>query len=98
MTSAVVFAPSTEARMKAISSTLVALAFAAFLAGPVHAQETPTTTTTATQPDTAQPRDDDGFPWGLLGLLGLAGLAGLRRQPEVRTVERRTDQGTTGPR
>lgn len=24
-------------------------------------------------------RDDDGFPWGLLGLLGLAGLLGLKK-------------------
>ncbi len=47
----------------------------------------------ATQAPTSQQanqsRDDDGFPWGLLGLLGLAGLAGLkRRDHEVRRDER----------
>ena len=86
--------------MKRVSSTILALAFAAVLTGPVHAQETPTPTATVTQVDRAEPQNDDGFPWGLLGLLGLAGLAGLRRQPqpEVRTVERRTDTGVTGPR
>lgn len=85
--------------MKRVSSTIVALAFAAVLTGPVYAQETPTPAATVTQVDTAEPRNDDGFPWGLLGLLGLAGLAGLRRQqPEVRTVERRTDTGVGGQR
>jgi MYXO-CTERM domain-containing protein len=85
--------------MKSVSSTMVALALAAFLTGPVHAQETPTPAATVTQVDRVETQNDDGFPWGLLGLLGLAGLAGLRRQqPEVRTVERRVDPGTTNPR
>lgn len=85
--------------MKSVSSTIVALALAAFLTGPVHAQdETPTPAATVSQVDRVETQNDDGFPWGLLGLLGLAGLAGLRRQPEVRTVERRVDPGTTNPR
>jgi MYXO-CTERM domain-containing protein len=89
-----------EAWMKSVSSTIVALAFAAFLTGPVHAQDvTPTPAATVTQTDRGETRNDDGPPWGLLGLLGLAGLAGLRRQhPEVRTVERRVDPGTTNLR
>jgi MYXO-CTERM domain-containing protein len=48
---------------------------------------------TATQAPTSQQanqsRNDNDFPWGLLGLLGLAGLAGLkRRDHEVRRDER----------
>jgi MYXO-CTERM domain-containing protein len=94
------FAPRMEICMKSVSSTIVALAFAACLTGPVHAQdETPTPAATVTQVDRVETRNDDGPPWGLLGLLGLAGLAGLRRQqPEVRTVERRVDPGTINPR
>ena len=86
--------------MKRVSSTILALGLAAVLTGPVLAQETPTPTATVTQVETAEPRNDDGPPWGLLGLLGLAGLAGLRRQPqrEVHTVERRVDPGTSNPR
>ncbi len=87
--------------MKSVSTTVLALAFAVVLTGPVYAQdETPTPAATVTQVETAENRNDDGFPWGLLGLLGLAGLAGLRRQPqtEVRTVERRTDAGVGGTR
>ena len=40
------------------------------------------TTTTNTQYTTVEKEDDD-FPWGLLGLLGLAGLLGLRRRPDT---------------
>ena len=29
-------------------------------------------------------RDDDDFPWGLLGLIGLAGLLGRKRHDDVR--------------
>jgi MYXO-CTERM domain-containing protein len=29
------------------------------------------------------PREDDDFPWGLLGLLGLAGLLGRRRRDDT---------------
>ena len=48
---------------------------------------------TATQVPTSQQanqnRNDNDFPWGLLGLAGLAGLAGLkRRDHEVRRDER----------
>jgi MYXO-CTERM domain-containing protein len=54
------------------------------------AQQQPGTATQApTSQQANQSRDDDGFPWGLLGLLGLAGLAGLkRRDHEVRRDER----------
>jgi MYXO-CTERM domain-containing protein len=54
----------------------------------------------ASQPN--QTRDDDGFPWGLLGLLGLGGLAGLRRRDhDGRRVDRTspaTAAGFTGSR
>jgi MYXO-CTERM domain-containing protein len=54
------------------------------------AQQQPgTATQVPTSQQANQSRDDDGFPWGLLGLLGLAGLAGLkRRDHEVRRDER----------
>lgn len=32
----------------------------------------------------ADDRDDDDFPWGLLGLLGLAGLLGRKKHDDVR--------------
>jgi MYXO-CTERM domain-containing protein len=32
---------------------------------------------------TTTDRDNDGFPWGLLGLLGLAGLLGRKRDRNV---------------
>ncbi|MBA2448261.1 MAG: hypothetical protein H0V51_09580 [Chloroflexi bacterium] len=51
----------------------------------------------AAQPaPTAQPtqtRNDNSFPWGLLGLLGLGGLAGLRKREHV---ERHVERGPTG--
>jgi MYXO-CTERM domain-containing protein len=76
--------------MKSVTAMIFALAFAAFLTGPVQAQETPQADAPVTRTDTAEPRDDDSGRWGLIGLAGLAGLAGLMRrpQPEVRTVER----------
>lgn len=41
---------------------------------------------------TAQPeRDDNDFPWGLLGLLGLAGLLGRKKHDHV-YVDNRTDR------
>jgi hypothetical protein len=30
-----------------------------------------------------QPREDNDFPWGLLGLLGLAGLIPRKKAPDV---------------
>lgn len=40
---------------------------------------------------TAPPREDKDFPWGLLGLLGLAGLLGRKKQDDV-YVDERTDR------
>ena len=53
-------------------------------------QQQPGTVTQApTSQQTNQSRNDNDFPWGLLGLLGLAGLAGLkRRDHEVRRDDR----------
>jgi MYXO-CTERM domain-containing protein len=53
-------------------------------------QQQPGTATMApTMQQANQTRNDNDFPWGLLGLLGLAGLAGLkRRDHEVRRDER----------
>lgn len=56
--------------------------------GVAFAQDATPVATTAPQAtpvvQAAQPveREDNGFPWGLLGLLGLAGLAGMRRREE----------------
>jgi MYXO-CTERM domain-containing protein len=37
-----------------------------------------------------QPREDDDFPWGLLGLLGLAGLIPRKKAPDVH-IDNRTN-------
>lgn len=40
--------------------------------------------------DTVEPeRDDDDFPWGLLGLLGLAGLMGRNKKDDIHVDARR---------
>lgn len=56
------------------------------------------TTTTNTQYTTVE-REDDDFPWGLLGLLGLAGLLGLKRKDNDIHVDARRDttRDTTRP-
>ena len=77
--------------MKQVSSIILTFAFALFLTGSTHAQETPTPSAPVAQADEVVTRNDDSGRWGLLGLLGLAGLAGLMRRPqqtEVRTVDR----------
>lgn len=57
------------------------------------------TTAAQTTVQSTQPveRENNGFPWGLLGLLGLAGLAGLRPRPEPARHEpvQSTSQGTS---
>jgi MYXO-CTERM domain-containing protein len=70
------------------------LAISGFIAGEsrptttAFAQESTAMPTTGSQStaaeQSAQPveREDNDFPWGILGLLGLAGLAGLRSRPE----------------
>jgi MYXO-CTERM domain-containing protein len=47
---------------------------------------------------TVQPerKDDDDFPWGLLGLLGLAGLLGLKRRDDHDVHIDRTTNDRTG--
>ena len=37
-----------------------------------------------------QPREDNDFPWGLLGLLGLAGLIPRKKAPDVH-IDNRTN-------
>jgi MYXO-CTERM domain-containing protein len=62
----------------------------------VHAfaQQQPGTATQApTSQQANQSRNDNDFPWGLLGLLGLAGLAGLKRRDHA---VRRDDRMPTG--
>jgi MYXO-CTERM domain-containing protein len=56
------------------------------------AQQQPGTATQApTSQQANQSRDDDGFPWGLLGL---AGLAGLKRRDHEVTRDERMPTGT----
>jgi len=58
-------------------------------------QQQPGTATRApTSQQANQSRDDDSFPWGLLGLLGLAGLAGLRRRDHAERRDERLPTGT----
>jgi MYXO-CTERM domain-containing protein len=70
------------------------LAFGLFTGGAAIAQDAATEAADEVSEAAQAPEEDEGFDdWGLLGLLGLAGLAGLRkREPEVRTVERREDR------
>jgi MYXO-CTERM domain-containing protein len=67
------------------------LAFGLFTGGAAIAQDAATGAANQVEAAQSPEEDDGGFDdWGLLGLLGLAGLAGLRkREPDVRTVERR---------
>ncbi|WP_375427919.1 WGxxGxxG family protein [uncultured Sphingomonas sp.] len=75
------------------TKSLTAVAGAALLIAltpaTASAQATGDTATTTTYQDTE--RDDDRFPWGLLGLLGLAGLIPRKRQVHV-DVDKRTNR------
>ncbi|HVG10664.1 MAG TPA: WGxxGxxG family protein [Thermoanaerobaculia bacterium] len=77
--------------MKKLAVFLLMLGLLSFVAVPVTAQDTGTTTGT-----TYEDRDDDGPDMGWLGLLGLAGLLGLKkRTPEVhRDTAARTTTAT----
>lgn len=79
--------------MKKLSAFLLMLGLVCFVAVPVHAQDTGTTT----DPAYVETEDDDGPDLGWLGLLGLAGLLGLkRREPVVhRDTATRPAPGTT---
>lgn len=60
-------------------------------------QQPGTGTQVPTSQQANQSRNDNDFPWGLLGLLGLAGLAGLkRRDHEVRRDDRMPTATTAG--
>ena len=76
--------------MKKIAAFLLMLGLVSFVAVPVHAQDTGTTTGT-----TYEETDDDGPDLGWLGLIGLAGLLGLRRREPVVHRDTRTAPGTT---
>lgn len=59
------------------NSARLALAAAALtIVSPALAQYENNTTTTVT----TEQREDNDFPWGLLGLLGLAGLLGRKKR------------------
>lgn len=63
-----------------------ALVIAGASIGPVAAQEvSPSGEPNTVQTTRTVERENNDFPWGLLGLLGLGGLAGLRRreQPQL---------------
>jgi MYXO-CTERM domain-containing protein len=64
--------------MKKLAAFLLMLGLVCFVAVPVTAQETDTTTGT-----TYTEQEDDGPDLGWLGLLGLAGLLGLKRREPV---------------
>ncbi|MEA2564062.1 MAG: hypothetical protein QOH06_5566 [Acidobacteriota bacterium] len=76
--------------MKKFAAFLLMLGLVSFVALPVTAQNTDTTT------GTYEERGDDGPDMGWLGLLGLAGLLGLKkRNPEVhRDTAARTTTAT----
>ncbi|HEX8400988.1 MAG TPA: WGxxGxxG family protein [Allosphingosinicella sp.] len=69
---------------------LAAGAALALTAGAAQAQSD---TTANNSVDTAygdpQPREDNDFPWGLLGLLGLLGLIPRKKAPDVH-IDNRT--------
>ncbi len=85
---------------------LVSVGLLSLLATPLTAQGnsgTATTSTTATTVSSGtdtlvrEPKEDRGFPWGLLGLLGLGGL--LKRPQRETVVQREVPlrDTTTGP-
>ena len=81
--------------MRARSSSVRCLAVAAavVLGGHVLPAQAVDTMGRTTAP--VEQRDNDGFPWGLLGLLGLAGLIPRKRET---VVERDPKFGSsTGP-
>ena len=63
------------------SLSLVAALALAGTAVPGIAQN-PTTASADPYATEAPEREDDDFPWGLLGLAGLAGLLGLKRRDD----------------
>ena len=72
----------------------IAAAAAALTPVPLPTFEAGATTTTVNRTTRAgAEREEEGFPWGLLGLLGLLGLAGLggrKNQPDV-VIDKRHD-------
>ena len=68
----------------------VLLAGAALATGPAQAQSGERVRPDTTQ-ETTQPREENHFPWGLLGLLGLAGLLGRKKQDDIH-VDARHDR------
>lgn len=66
------------------SLALIFTATLAFAATPALTQGTANTAdpSMSTPVPTDRDRDDDDFPWGLLGLAGLAGLLGRKRNDD----------------
>jgi len=62
---------------------MAAVAALALTAGAATAQTGDTNNTVDTSYGDPQPREDNDFPWGLLGLLGLAGLIPRKKAPDV---------------
>jgi hypothetical protein len=73
-------------------NTLIAAAAAITLAASGANAQTANTTdnTIDTSYGEPQEREDDDFPWGLLGLLGLAGLIPRKKAPDVH-IDNRTN-------
>jgi len=80
--------------MKKLSALVLMFLLTAFVAVPIGAQDTGTTT------GTYEERGDDGMDLGWLGLLGLAGLLGLKRRERepYRDTTRAPVTGTTTTR
>jgi MYXO-CTERM domain-containing protein len=64
-----------------LSAILGAAALAAI--SPTAASAQADTNNTADTQYTTVEREDNDFPWGLLGLLGLAGLLGRKRKDDI---------------
>ncbi len=72
-------------------AALLAAATVTFVAAPAAAQTGTDANTGDGYATQTVEREDDEFPWGLLGLLGLAGLLGLRRKERDIHVDARRD-------
>ena len=73
--------------MRKLTALAAAATLAAIASAPASAQGTGTGTVDTSYGNPQ--KEDDGFPWGLLGLLGLAGLLPRKRHDRI-DVDHRT--------
>ena len=67
------------------TTSLILAASTLVLVMPISASAQPVGSADTTVTTTDTDRDDEGFPWGLLGLLGLAGLIPRKHKDTVHT-------------